>query len=102
MTKTRILAQAKRLRICCEVQSPGDGVSRYNFHTPGPKPHTYGRTLGHCLGKREAEVFLRGYEEGRESRRSDIITRFPEFLSDEPVNGGDMVDFVSDMINSRT
>ncbi len=28
----------------------------------------------------------------------DIIEAFPEFLTDEPVNGGDLVEFVGDMI----
>lgn len=29
----------------------------------------------------------------------DIIQEFPEFLIDEPVNGGDLVQFISDMIH---
>ena len=29
----------------------------------------------------------------------DIIEAFPEFLTDEPVNGGDLVDFVGSMIH---
>lgn len=28
----------------------------------------------------------------------DIIEAFPEFLTDEPVNGGDLVEFIGDMI----
>ncbi len=28
----------------------------------------------------------------------DIIEAFPEFLTDEPINGGDLVDFIGDMI----
>lgn len=28
----------------------------------------------------------------------EIIARFPEFLTDEPVNGGDLVDFIGDIV----
>ena len=28
----------------------------------------------------------------------DIIEAFPEFLTDEPVNGGDLVEFIGSMI----
>lgn len=28
----------------------------------------------------------------------EIIEAFPEFLTDEPVNGGDLVEYVGDMI----
>lgn len=28
----------------------------------------------------------------------DIIEAFPEFLTDEPVNGGDLVEFIGNMI----
>jgi len=28
----------------------------------------------------------------------DIIEAFPEFLTDEPVNGGDLVEFIGGMI----
>ncbi len=67
MTKTQIIKRAKFLGLCLEITSPGDGIRRYEFYSPGSKPHTYGRTLGYCRGAREAEVFLRGYDEGRES-----------------------------------
>lgn len=70
MSKKDLIAWAERMGIKCDINAPGDGIRRYNFHAPGPKPYTYGRTLGYCLGAREAELFLRGYGEGWEAARS--------------------------------
>ena len=64
MTKTQVFKRAEFLGICVDCNAPGDGKRIYNFYTPGPKPYTFGRTIGYCSGVREAEVFLRGYEEG--------------------------------------
>lgn len=65
MTRKNIRETVKRLGICLDETSSGDGATRYSFHKPGPKPYTLGRTLAYCVGAREAEVFLRGYEEGK-------------------------------------
>lgn len=64
-TKKQIENMAKLAKVCVSMTSPGDRYgTRYEFLTPGDKPHTYGRTLGYCLGAREAYLFLRGYQEG--------------------------------------
>ena len=66
--KEHILERCRILDISCDINSPGDGATRYNFFTKGPVPFTFGRRLGMCLGIREARIFLCGYEEGRKSR----------------------------------
>lgn len=74
MTKNGILRRAGFLGISCETSAPGDGCRRYEFFSPGSKPYVYGRQLGFCLGAREAEIFLRGFDEGKiigEEKRVD-------------------------------
>ena len=67
LSKNQIMEQAKFLGVCVQVNSPGDGKTRYEFCTPGPVPYTVGRTIGYCIGAREAEVWLRGYHEGHQA-----------------------------------
>ena len=62
-TQKQIKSIAKQAGISLQISMPGDGVSRYEFFTPGPQPHTYGRSLCFCLGTREAWLFLRGWLE---------------------------------------
>ena len=52
-----VIKRCQSYGINLEPSRPGDGVSRYEFMRNG-------RTVGFCLGIREAEVWLRGWEEG--------------------------------------
>lgn len=72
-TKFEIRARAARLGMTCETLSPGDGKTRYEFTEPK------GRVVGFCLGMREAEVFLRGWKEGR---RADRLDETPDNIKD--------------------
>ncbi len=75
-TEKQIKNMAKQAEISLEITVPGDGVSRYEFFTPGPRPHTFGRSICYCTGAREAWLFLRGwleyqYEHGPQTRMVD-------------------------------
>ena len=54
-----------------EINSPGDGYTRYNVFMPGSKPGTYGRQLADCKGLEEFRLFCQGFEAGRKTEQTD-------------------------------
>lgn len=60
MTKNEIIKTAARLGLDVQIWG-GDGQTRYEFS--GPRV-----TSQLCMGKREASVYLAGFESGRVSK----------------------------------
>jgi len=60
MTKSEIVKTAAKLGLGVQIWAPGDGTTRYEFSWRG------GSRL--CMGKREASIYLAGFESGRVSQ----------------------------------
>ena len=79
-TQKQIENMVKLTRLCHEgvsniqlgITHPGDGVTRYEFFTPGPRPYTFGRSICYCTGAREAWLFLHGWNESRFERDNKV------------------------------
>jgi len=96
MNKNDIGREAARLGLGLQVNAPGDGKRRYEFYLEFPPDHEdrgyherrrlMGRTVGYCVGAREAELFLRGYDEGQRSREGVLrdILAYSTGETDDP------------------
>jgi len=64
MAKSDIKRRAEELCLVVHTYSPGDVITRYRFHRPGVKSYFEDSGIYTALGKKEAEIFLRGFEVG--------------------------------------
>lgn len=60
----RVREEAARLGLGVDISRPGDGKTRFVFYLRNMQTER-GRDVGHCVGKREATLFLIGFEEGQ-------------------------------------
>lgn len=70
MSKKAILGWAARMGVPCDLCSiEGERINRFEFYDRRYPNGGVGRTIGYAMGAREAELFLRGYQEGRDAAR---------------------------------